>query len=149
MAVGESTSPLFAESDRALASGRGRSALGRSNTASSFPIKKIAFKAQNINSGENNSTPPDADGGGGGGDSNNATTAIPGSSAGEPRKSLAQLRAERQQQEEFEAMKREAREAGLHGEFVSFVSETCNQYACTQMRHEILHPLAIILQLVI
>ena len=121
MAVGESTSPLFAESDRALASGRGRSALGRSNTASSFPIKKIAFKAQN-NSGENNnSTPPDADGGG---DSNNADTAIPGSSAGEPRKSLAQLRAERQQQEEFEAMKREAREAGLHGEFVSFVSET-------------------------
>ena len=98
MSDGE-TPPLFIRSsDKAVADGIGRSSksygLGR-RLNDSFPIKRIAFRKPPANSDD-----PDSDAG------PNGNSAGPMSSA--------QIRARQQQEEEFEAIKREARAAGLH-----------------------------------
>ncbi|KAL7542728.1 hypothetical protein ACHAXR_012261 [Thalassiosira sp. AJA248-18] len=96
----------FARSDRA-ADGRTRGSMNdglhrgsttndNDTSTASFPIKNIAFKVP-----------------GGTGDTPNNSKAVSKNSS-ESSMSSAQLRAQRQQQEEFEAIKREARVAGLH-----------------------------------
>ena len=109
MVTNEDTSPLFASSDRTVADGLGSSkrknyGLGRSKndedaSTASFPIKKIAFR------------PPATEGNP---DSNAASN---NSDSEGNMDSSDQIRARQQKQEEFEALKREARAAGLRGEF--------------------------------
>jgi len=107
------TSPLFA-SDRAVADNIGRSStsygLGR-NGANSFPIKKIAFRQPPAAAaGEDN---PDSDAA----PSSNSNNNNNNNSASDTNMTSAQIRARKQQQEEFEVIKREAREAGMRGKF--------------------------------
>mmetsp|Transcript_1092 Transcript_1092/g.1995 ORF Transcript_1092/g.1995 Transcript_1092/m.1995 type:complete len:776 (-) Transcript_1092:1102-3429(-) len=105
MVTNEDTSPLFASSDRTVADGLGSSkrknyGLGRSKndedaSTASFPIKKIAFRPPATEENPRSNAA-----------SNNSDSEVNMDSSD-------QIRARQQKQEEFEALKREARAAGL------------------------------------